>query len=310
MTRIALLAHESDEIQDSNYLRLANAALAREIPVTLCFMEGIGMSAGRVWANGFGLNAAITPGEPFPACQRVFLDEFDVVWVLSLGMRQSFLDKMQILFTLPRTTRVVNSLDALMHFKSKYFTASHGDVWQHPQTWASCDPGELYAVIEREGGRFVAKPPAASFGRDVFVIDADDPNRHVILESLCGPDADRYCLLQRYVPEVRHGEKRVLIAGGRVVGQYLRVATRDHRTNVLQGSRAEACTLTRDELEYCNRIGARLLQYGAQFVGMDFCNPWVIEFNVVNPGGITTIAELTGEDLAPAVLQNVLNLPG
>ncbi len=123
---------------------------------------------------------------------------------------------------------------------------------------------------------------------------------------MTGPDGDHYCLLQPWVEEISRGEKRVLLAGGKTVGQYRRVATRDHRTNIMQGARTECCELTPEEVTYAERIGEFLRQFGAEFVGMDLAYPWVIEFNVINPGGLLTIEGLTGDDLTPRILDRIV----
>lgn len=305
MPGVTFLIADTDAIVDGNYLRLANELHRRGQEVNLCFVESLGMANSRIMAQGFRLDEPVSAGDAFPDTKAVRLEDADTVWMMSLGMRHSFLDKMQMLFTLQRRCRIVNSIDAIMHFKSKYFTATQGEVFKHPETWASNHPQELHAVMAEKGGRWVVKPPASSFGRDVYLLTAGDPNAHVILESMCGPDEDRYCLLQRYIDEIEGGEKRVLIAGGKPVGQYLRRATRDHRTNLLQGATFHACDLTDDERAYCERIGARLLEYGARYVGMDLVYPWVIEFNVVNPGGLLTIEQTTREDVTAAIVDNI-----
>jgi glutathione synthase len=151
----------------------------------------------------------------------------------------------------------------------------------------------------------VAKPPAGSLGRDVFVLKPGGPNNRAILQNLCGREEDQYTLLQQYVSEVTSGEKRVLFAGGKVIGQYRRTATGDHRTNLIQGATSTACDLSEAEAIYCRTIGQVLTSMGAGFVGIDLIYPWVIEFNVINPGGITTIDELTGVDLTNAVLDSL-----
>lgn len=306
MSRIAFLIAETETVEDGNYFRFANALFERGHDVTLCFMESLGMARSRIVATGFSVSEPLGVDEHFPEMDPVYLDTFDIVWILSLGMRESFLDKMQMLFTLQEKCRVINSLDAIMHFKSKYFTASHGDVFKHPDTWASNKPAELFEVMSSKGGKWIVKPPASSFGRNVYLLTPDDPNVHVILESMCGVEEDQFCLLQRYAEEIEHGEKRVILAGGKPVGQYLRTADRDHRTNVLQGASMSACELTPDERTYCEKIGERLLSYGAGYVGMDLAYPWVIEFNVVNPGGITSIEQLSGIDITGAILDQIV----
>jgi len=269
-------------------------------------MESISMANSLVFARGFRPGEPVGVDEPFPALVDISLEDFDVIWVLSLGMRHSFLDKVQLLFTLQDRCRIINSLDAIMHFKSKYFTASHSHVFKHPFTWASTRPDELYEVMRAEGGKWIVKPPALSFGRDVYLLTSDDPNARVILESMCGPEQDRFCLLQRYVDEISNGEKRVILAGGKPVGQYLRIARKDHRTNIQQGATFQCCELTAEEVEYSERIGELLMSHGAEFVGMDLVYPWVIEFNVINPGGLLTVEQVAGVDITAAILDNII----
>ncbi|MEO2178414.1 MAG: hypothetical protein ABGY96_30575 [bacterium] len=313
MNHIVLLIAQSDTIEDGNYLRFGNTLLARGFTVDLCFMESLSMYDSQITARGFNLSVPASDGDPFPDFHIIQLQEADLVWVLTLGMRQSFLDKIQLLYCLQQYCRVINSIDSLMHFKSKYFLASQGATFTYPPTFASNNPDELYDVIKSKSnaikksgnGRWIAKPPAGSLGRDIFLLTADDPNTRVILESMTGPEADQYCLLQPYVEEIQQGEKRVLIAGGEPVGQYLRHARKDHRTNVMHGADIEPCELNTEEYEYCQTIGQFLTAHGAAFVGVDLAYPFVIEFNVVNPGGLLTIEALTGQNLAPDIIDNI-----
>jgi len=306
MKNILFLVAKTDTIIEGNYLKFANEMLNREAKTHIAIVDTLALSKSSIVCQGFQLITPLLANEPFPDdLTRLKVAEFDIVWLMSLGYRHSFLDKIQMLYGLPDSCRIINSLDALMHFKSKYFLASHPDVFSHPETHASTDP-EILLDIVRSGGKWIAKPPAGSFGRDVYLLTANDPNAAVILDALTGQEQDQYCLIQRYVEEIEQGEKRVLFAGGKVVGQYLRKPARDHRTNIMQGAEAELCELTNDEAIYCQRIGALVMSYGAEFVGMDLAYPWVIEFNVITPGGIETIRQLGGPDLTKSVLDKIL----
>jgi glutathione synthase len=310
MPSIALLVAHTDAIVDDNYLRLANELLARGYDVQLGFIDSLAMVSSKVVAAVFPLAMPLCAGAPFPKATARPLAHFDTVWILSLGLRRNFLDKFQLLYTLEGQCRLLNSLTAIMHFKSKYFLANHPEVFQHPQLFASTDPKALYqhmldAQQQDPGQRWIAKPPAGSLGRSVFLLNAKDPNTQVILETLTGSDADEYCLLQPYVAEIEQGEKRVLIAGGVPVGQYLRRARKDHRTNLMQGADISPCELSPTEHAYCLQIGQFLLTHGVEFAGMDLAYPWVIEFNVINPGGLHTIAQLTGLDLSSTIINHI-----
>jgi glutathione synthase len=302
---IILLIAVSERVEESNYLRLGNELHRRGHAVSCCFMDSIAMQGAEVVASGFTLTQPLQVNANFPEQRWLSLADSDVVWTLTLGMRHSFLDKIQLLKCLEADTRLINSLDALVHLKSKYFLASHPDVFQYPQTYSSTDPEFLEQIIRDQGGRWIVKPPAGSLGRDIFLLQAGDPNLSVILSMMTGPEADQFCLMQPYVDEIQQGEKRVLIAGGKPVGQYLRRFGKDHRTNVSTGAAIELCDLNDAEREYCETIGAFLVSQGAQFVGLDLAYPWVIEFNVVTPGGIQTIIDLGGEDLSAKIISEI-----
>lgn len=304
MDRIAFLIAETDRLNDGNYLRFGNELRARGFHVTFCLVDSISLHRSNVMARGFTIDQDLVAGDPIPALEGFDLTAFSHLWLLSLGQRRNFLDKMQLLYSISNKVCIINSLDALMHLKSKYFLASRPEQFKYPTTYASTDPDELYQIL-RKGGRWIAKPPAGSLGREVFLISNEDANARVILESLCGPDNDQYTLLQAYVEEIERGEKRVLIAGGKPIGQYRRIAQNDHRTNLIRGARSEACELTKQEASYCEMLGAFLQDFGAELVGLDLAYPWIIEFNVINPGGLLTIEELTGCDLTATIIDRL-----
>ncbi|MCB1644314.1 MAG: hypothetical protein KDI36_02630 [Pseudomonadales bacterium] len=308
MACILFLIADTPELEDGNALRFSNYLLAAGHQVSIGLTDSLFMQDSRVMVRSFMVQERLLAGQSLPKLSATDPGACDVLWVLSLGQRESFLDKIQILYNLNSQVRIINSLEGLMYFKSKYFLASNPDVFQHPRTWASPDPEYLFQIMQSLGGKWIAKPPAGSLGRDVFLIDAADSNARAILQNLTGWDQDRYCLLQEWVPEITQGEKRVLLAGGQPVGQYLRTAVQDHRTNVMQGASVSACELTTEEMALCRRLGAFLRQHGVEYCGIDLAWPWVIEFNVINPGGLTTLAGLTGTDLTDKILTQILAL--
>ena len=228
------------------------------------------------------------------------LQEFDLIWPIGLGARDSFLDRMQLLLTLDARRFVVSPGALLMHH-AKYSLALGPLAKHHPQTYASPDAQWLRGIIAG-GGEWIVKPPAASYGRDVYRVNANDPNVGVILDTLTGHDGSRYCLLQRYISEIERGETRVLLAEGEMIGAYLRRPGNDHRVNLTLGGHAETVVLSRDETTLAIAAARQLLDHGVRFVAVDLAYPWIVEFNLANPGGLETIERLTGENLASHVV--------
>jgi len=305
MPQVTLLISETEAIEDGNYTRFGNELLNRGYQVSLCFVDSLSMHNSTICAEGFILAKPLKEGHSFPKTQMINLQEIEFVWILGIGLRQSFLDKLQLFYCLEKYCKVINSPNCILNLKSKYSLASHNDIFRYPQSYASTDPNTLFSVIKSNGGKWIAKPPAGSMGKDVFLLSADDPNTRVILETMTGVNADQYCLIQSYVEEIQAGEKRVLFAGGVAVGQYLRLATQDHRTNLVQGADCKPCELSTDEIAYCEKIGPFLVSQGAEFVGLDLAYPFVIEFNVINPGGLLTIESLGGNDLTGDIISRI-----
>jgi glutathione synthase len=232
------------------------------------------------------------------------LADYDLIWPIGLGTRASFLDRMQLLSMLDES-RFVTSPRALLMHHAKYALALGELSKHHPPTVASRDPRWLKRIVTT-GGEWIAKPPAASFGRDVYRLRSDDQNLDVILDSLTGHDASQYCLLQRYVAEIERGETRVLLADAEVIGAYLRAPGGDHRVNLSGDGCALPAAPAAAELDLARAVAGHLLDYGIRFAAVDLAYPWVIEFNVANPGGLGTIERLTGVDLAPRVVAALL----
>jgi glutathione synthase len=173
-----------------------------------------------------------------------------------------------------------------------------------PETYASADPGYLKAQLSR-GGDWVVKPSAGSFGRDVARI-GPGPGGEAAIDRMTN-HGTRYCLLQRYVGEIEQGEKRTLVAGGQVIGSYLRLPGRDLRANLASGGSPHPTVLTADELDLVGTLAHDLAGRGVGFAAVDTAYPWLIEVNLANPGGLATLESLSGLDPTPAVVGAVTN---
>lgn len=233
---------------------------------------------------------------------RVPLAGRDRYFVLGFGAAATYLDRMQMLRALPED-RFVNTPAALtrQHGKVSLYL-EHPDTPQ-PESHVSNDPSALAALIQ-SGGEWIGKPPAGSFGRDVFLLRASDANLGAILGHLTRDG--RYALLQRRIPMER-GERRVLLAGGQVMGAYGK-APSDHRGNLHAGATPVPATLEPDELNVARTLAARLLRQGVGFAALDMAWPYLLEINLANPGWLETYERLTGEDLSSEVVKALARL--
>jgi len=303
--RLLFLTQQFDVKADSNLVLLTLACLDRGFEVIWGSIDHLSLNSGGINAMGFVANAS-TLSSPLPQQWATFdCREFNLIWLLSLGKRQSFLDKIQLLRLVERDVRVINSTNALLHLRSKYGLTQQSTLFQHPETHASNQLAPLAEVIAR-GGQWILKPPAGSMGSQVFLLDRETSNYRDILRHMLGLHEDQYLLLQAYLPEITSGEKRVLMAGGEIMGCYLRLPAEDHRTNLAQGAQAERATLSHQEIALAHTIGAFCQTEGAEFIGIDMVYPYIIEINIVNPGGLGTLQGL-GIDLpADRLIQQII----
>lgn len=226
-----------------------------------------------------------------------------LVWMLGFGRRAFFLDTIQLLALAEKTVPIINSPTALAFWHGKYMPASlQTPGLQIPQMLASNNTGWLWSEICGRGGSWVAKPPGGSGGQDVCKIQANNPKDRDILQRVAG---DTYCLIQQYIPEIVKGEKRVLLAGHSIIGQYLRIPAAGFRANLAQGARAQPCELSTQETRAMQYLAQALCEEGILFAAVDLCWPWLIEINITNPGGLETIAQLSGQNLAAKVLDAI-----
>lgn len=233
-----------------------------------------------------------------PAGDALDLAGFDVYFQLGFGAQATFLDRMQLLRSLDQR-RFVNTTDALIYQHGKISLLLGCPDVPQPESHLANDPDELAAIVRR-GGDWVAKPPASSFGRDVFRLHRGDTNTRAVLEHLTREG--RYALLQEYLPAVAHdGEKRVLIAADAIVGAY-RKRPADHRGNLDAGASAHPTTLDGTERATLRRLSARLGELGVRFAAVDVAGGKVLEINVANPGWLKTYEAVTGKNLAPMVV--------
>jgi len=270
---------------NDNHVRLPRAFEASGWSVARLDHESLAVEDRRVVARD--LAGVVAP-----------LAECDLYFVLGFGPQATFLDRMQLLRTLDQD-RFVNTVDALVyqHGKVSLFLAAV-DIPQ-PETHLANDPDQLAAVVAR-GGDWIAKPPAASFGRDVFRLRQGDTNSRAILEHLTRDD--RYALLQAYIEPGSEGEKRTLIAAGEIIGTYGK-RLRDHRGNLNAGADAFPTTLTPDEAATVGGLADRLDNLGVRFATIDLVGSQALEINVANPGWLGTYDQVAGTDLAPNVVE-------
>jgi glutathione synthase len=145
----------------------------------------------------------------------------------------------------------------------------------------------------------VLKPLDGMGGESVFRVAERDPNRNVIIETLTR-DGAKSVMAQRYIPEIRDGDKRILLIAGKAVPHCLARIPKpgETRGNLAAGGTGVARPLSRRDLEIAGALGPELARQGLLLVGLDVIGDWLTEINVTSPTCFREITEQTGFDVA------------
>jgi glutathione synthase len=187
-------------------------------------------------------------------------------------------------------TLVVNDPRGLRELNEKLAIARFPDL--APQTFASCNPGELREILGALGGRMILKPVYGFGGRGILLAREDDPNLGSLLE-LVTADGTRWTIAQEYLPAASEGDKRILLVDGEPIGAVLRVPkTGELRNNFHAGGSPAATILGEADRAICSRVGPVMRELGQFFVGIDVIGGRLTEINVTSPTGMQEINHL------------------
>jgi glutathione synthase len=240
-----------------------------------------------------------TLGEP----RRESLSGFDVVL-----LRQdppfdlAYITSTHLLERIHPKTLVVNDPASVRNAPEKIFVMDFPQLM--PPTLISRDLDEINA-FRAEHGAVVMKPLHGHGGAAVFRVMPQDMNFGSLFDMFSVTFREPW-VIQRFLPEVKRGDKRIILVDGEFAGAVNRVpAADDLRSNMVRGGAAQAADLTSREREICAELGPALRQRGLLFVGIDVIDDYLTEINVTSPTGIRAVLRLGGPDVA-AKIWNVI----
>lgn len=195
-------------------------------------------------------------------------------------------------------TLVVNDPAHVRNAPEKIFVTEFPDLM--PKTLISRNRDDIRAFRE-DVGDIILKPLYGNGGAGVFRLTSDDQNLVSLLEMFEQTFPEPF-MVQQYLPDVRAGDKRIILVDGVAVGAINRVpAAGEARSNMHVGGRAEAIGMTAREHEICERIGPALKERGFIFVGIDVIGDFMTEINVTSPTGIREVQKFGGADIASLI---------
>ena len=200
-------------------------------------------------------------------------------------------------------TLIVNRPASLRDINEKAFTAWFPQCC--PSTLITRDMRELRDFRDRHG-KIVVKPLHGMGGKSIFVVAPGDNNANVIFETLTR-DGEGYAMAQQYIPEIKAGDKRIILVDGLTPDYSLaRVpGANDNRGNLVMGATGELRELSERDRWICEQVGPELRRRGVLFAGLDVIGDYLTEINVTSPTGIREIKKLSGVNLAAALVKRI-----
>jgi glutathione synthase len=296
---------ENITIAGDSTFALMLEAQARGHALSYYQTKTLALDGGRLWARGQSVRVRDEKGNHFSAEpeERVELGDYDVVL-----MRQdppfdmNYITATHLLEHIHPKTLVVNDPAHVRNTPEKLYVTHFPDLM--PPTLITRDAREL-ALFRKAHSHIILKPLYGNGGAGVFRLAEDDQNFASLVELFQQSFREPF-IAQRYLPEVRKGDKRIIIVDGKPAGAINRVpAINENRSNMHVGGRPEPSELTPREEEICARLGPELKTRGLIFVGIDVIGDYLTEINVTSPTGIREVKRFGGPDIAALIWEAI-----
>lgn len=266
---------------------------------------------GRVIARAQPVSVRAVAGDHYTLGEARSIDlgsDVDVVL-----MRQDppfdigYITATHLLEMLDGETLVVNNPREVRNAPEKLFVTQFADLM--PPTLITRRLEEVLAFRRRHGA-IVVKPLHGNAGAAVFKLGEDDGNLPALVELFSNVWREPF-MVQRFLPKVSDGDKRIVLVDGKVAGAINRLPKAGEiRSNLAAGGNAAKTALTAREEEICARLGPELKRRGLLFVGIDVIDGHLTEINVTSPTGIVAIDRFNGTDTAGMIWDAILGRLG
>ena len=293
------------DIDADSTFRIAEEAQARGHSLFCYTPDHLSYQEGRVMARGQDLTVRREQGNhaTLGEMRELDLSEMDVVWLRQdPPFDMGYITTTHILDRIHPGTLVVNDPFWVRNYPEKLLVLDFPDLT--PPTAIARDLATLRAFRDRHGD-IILKPLYGNGGAGVFKLQAEDGNLASLHEMFTSISREPL-ILQKFLPAVSRGDKRVILVDGEPVGAINRVPQKgETRSNMHVGGRAEKAALTDRDREICARIGPLLRDKGQVFVGIDVIGDWLTEINVTSPTGIQELERFDGINTAARIWEAI-----
>jgi glutathione synthase len=289
---------EGVDINADSSFRLAEEAQARGCELFYYSPDMLAFEEGKLTARGHNMQVQRVAGEPAKLGPEIHVDlsTFDVVWLRQdPPFDMHYITSTHLLDRLKGDALVVNDPFWVRNYPEKLLVLDFPDLT--PPTTIARDLGTIRAFKEKHKD-IILKPLYGNGGAGVFRLDEGDRNLSSLHELFTGFSREPL-IVQKFLPAVSAGDKRIILVDGEPVGAINRVpAQGETRSNMHVGGRPEKVGLTARDKEICAAIGPLLREKGQIFVGIDVIGEYLTEINVTSPTGIQELERFDGVNIA------------
>lgn len=293
------------DINADSSFRLAEEAQARGHTLLFYSPDQLAYQEGRITARGQDMKVQRVAGNPAELGpeREVDLAEFDVIWLRQdPPFDMHYITSTHLLDRLKGQVLVVNDPFWVRNYPEKLLVLDFPDLT--PPTTIARDLQTIKAFKEKHGD-VILKPLYGNGGAGVFRLDANDRNLTSLHELFTGFSREPL-IVQKFLPDVSNGDKRVILVDGEAVGAINRVPAKgETRSNMHVGGRPEKIGLSERDQEICAAIGPLLKEKGQIFVGIDVIGDYLTEINVTSPTGIQELERFDGVNIADKIWQAI-----
>ena len=304
------IAFQMDPIQTVNInadstFRIAEEAQARGHELFFYTPDHLAFQEGKVTARGQNFTVQRVQGQhaDLSEMQEVDLADFDVIWLRQdPPFDMHYITTTHLLDLIHPDTLVVNDPFWVRNYPEKLLVLRFPDLT--PPTTVARDLETIKAFKEKHSD-VILKPLYGNGGAGVFRLDQNDRNLASLHEVFTGFSREPL-IVQKFLPDVSNGDKRVILVDGEPIGAINRVPAKgETRSNMHVGGRPEKVGLTERDRRICAAIGPLLREKGQLFVGIDVIGDYLTEINVTSPTGIQELERFDGINAAEKIWEAI-----
>ncbi len=297
---------ENLNIEEDTTFRLAEEASIRGYNLFYYSPQNLTFSENRVKALGQDLTVRRIVGDHFSLGRERLLDlgaEIDVVWLRQdPPFNMSYITNTHLLDLIDEETLVVNKPFWVRNYPEKLLVLKFPDIT--PNTMITCSL-EMVKNFQQENGDIILKPLYGNGGSGVFKLEKGDPNLASLVEIFKEMSPDPF-IVQKFIPDVSFGDKRIILVDGFPIGAINRVPQKGEiRSNMHVGGKAEKIDLSKRDIEICDVIGSVMRDKGQLLVGLDVIGGMLTEINLTSPTGIQELERFNNVNIAKLIWDKV-----